>query len=142
MSGNEQKGEELTIRAQVENLGAVQEYVEQRLESAGCPMKTQMQISLAVEEIFVNIAFYAYSPGTGDVTVRARISEDPTAAVITFSDRGIPYNPLEKRDPNICLPTAEREIGGLGVFLAKKLMDRLDYEYRDGQNILTMGKLL
>ena len=124
------------------NLKAVQRSVEECLEAAGCPMKTQIKIAVAVEEIFVNIASYAYAPETGTATVRTELSEDPAAVTIRFADYGVPYDPLAREDPDIHLPPGERGVGGLGVLMAKSLMDELRYEYRDGQNILTMKKNL
>ena len=133
---------DLVIEAQDENLAEVQAFVDERLEKAGCPMKAQMQISLAVEEIFVNIAHYAYSPNKGSAIVRVEVADDPLSVTITFIDRGIPYDPLAKDDPDITLSAEERQVGGLGIFMAKKSMDEIRYEYRDGQNILTLKKNL
>ena len=101
-----------------------------------------MQIEVAVEEIFVNIAQYAYAPETGDATVFAEVSGDPAVLTLRFSDGGIPYDPLARQDPDIGLPAEERDIGGLGVFMTKQFMDELHYEYRDGRNVLTMKKTL
>ena len=134
--------DELEIEARVENLGVVQGFIGERLERADCPMKTQMQIDVAVEEIFVNIASYAYAPLTGIAKIRVEITEDPATAVITFADRGTPYDPLAKRDPDIHAPADERSVGGLGIFMTKKMMDEVNYEYRDGENILILKKKL
>ena len=123
------------------NLETVQSFVEEGLEAAGCPMKTQMKIAVAVEEIFINIASYAYAPETGTATVRTEFSDDPAAVSIRFTDHGVPYDPLAREDPDIHLPANERGVGGLGVLMTKKFMDELRYEYRDGQNILTMKKV-
>ena len=101
-----------------------------------------MQIGVAAEEIFVNIAHYAYAPQKGCATVRVEVLEDPVSVVITFIDHGIPYDPLEKEDPDINLPAQQRQIGGLGIFMTKQLMDDVAYEYKDGQNILTLKKNL
>ena len=133
---------ELTLAAALENLDTVQSFVAEALERAGCPLRTQMQIEVAVEEIFVNIAQYAYAPETGDVTVFAEASGDPAVLTLCFSDGGIPYDPLARQDPDIGLPAEERDIGGLGVFMTKQFMDELHYEYRDGRNVLTMKKTL
>lgn len=133
---------ELRLEASVDNLERVQAFVEQGLEELSCPLKIQMQISLAVEEIFVNIALYAYAPGTGEVAVSLERTGEPGAVILRFTDRGTPYNPLAKEDPNTHLPAEEREIGGLGILMTKKLTDGMDYEYRDGQNILTLKKIL
>ena len=133
---------ELEILAKRENLNDVQAFVEERLEAAACPMRAQMQINLAVEEIFINIASYAYSPGQGRATVRVEVCEDPVSVIITFIDHGVPYDPLKKSDPDVSLPAMERDIGGLGIFMTKKLMDGVAYEYHDGKNILTLTKNL
>ena len=131
--------DELVVEAAVENLPTVQAYIEERLEAADCPMKAQMQISLAAEEIFVNIANYAYNPGKGKAIVRVEVSSEP-AVIITFMDNGKPYDPLAKEDPDITLSAEERAIGGLGIFLTKKTMDDVFYEYKNGQNILKLKK--
>ena len=130
----------LTIEAKTDNLDKVLGYVDGFLEKAGCPMKTQMQIDVAVEEIFVNIANYAYSPGIGSATIRFEKQDDSGTAQIIFIDSGIPYNPLEKEDPDTTLSAEEREIGGLGIFMVKKSMDDVQYRYENGQNILTLKK--
>ena len=134
--------DELELEAAAENLEDVQAFVAERLEAQDCPMKTQMQIAVAVEEIFVNIAHYAYAPDRGSATVRVEVSGAPVTVSITFVDHGMPYDPLARTDPDVTAPAEERPIGGLGVFMTKKLMDDLAYEYKDGQNILTMKKCL
>ena len=133
---------ELTIAATVENIDTVTDFVNEHLEAYDCPMKAQMQIDIAIDELFSNIAHYAYNPETGDATVRVEVVEDPMAVVITFIDKGIPYDPLKKADPNTALSAEEREIGGLGIFMVKKTMDDITYEYKDGQNILKIKKNL
>ena len=134
--------EKIEVRATNENLTKVTEFIDLHLEEIGCPMKKMMQIDLAVEEIYVNVASYAYAPGTGDVTVCFETQQEPAAAVITFMDQGVPYNPLAKEDPDVTLPTEERSIGGLGIFITKKSMDEISYEYREGKNILVLKKYL
>ena len=131
---------ELTLPARIERLPEVLSFLEQQLEQAGCPMKAQMQISVAAEEIFVNIASYAYAPGSGTATVRMEVPEGAGAVRITFIDSGAAFNPLEREDPDVSLSAEEREIGGLGIYMAKKTMDELRYEYADGQNRLTLIK--
>lgn len=133
---------ELTLPATKENLAKVTDFIEALLDEAGCPLKTKMQISIAVEEIYVNIANYAYAPGTGDVTVTFETAGNPRTATMRFIDSGIPYDPLAKKDPDVTRSAEEREIGGLGVFIVKKTMDDIYYEYKDGRNILTMKKKL
>ena len=131
---------ELTITATVENIEAVTDFVNEQLEAIDCPMKAQMQIDIAIDELFGNIAHYAYNPEVGDATVRVEVIEEPLAVVITFIDKGVPYDPLAKADPDITLSAEEREIGGLGIFMVKKSMDDITYEYKDGQNILKIRK--
>ncbi len=130
----------LNVEATVENLTPVMAFLEEHLEEAGCPLKTQMQITVAAEEIYVNIAHYAYAPGTGEAAVRLEITDDPAAASITFIDCGVPFDPLKKPDPDVSLSAEEREIGGLGIYMTKKTMDKVQYEYADGKNVLTMMK--
>ena len=103
-------------------------------------MKQQMQIDIAAEEIFVNIAHYAYTPGTGEATICVELYQDPSAIEITFIDQGVPYDPLAKPDPDVTLSAKERKIGGLGIFMVKKSMDEVRYEYLDGCNVLTIKK--
>ena len=133
---------ELEIEAVTGNLPEGQAFVNRQLEEVNCPPKAQMQIELAVEEIFVNIASYAYGQETGMATIRIKIMDDTNTAVITFIDSGIPFNPLDKEDPDVTLKAEERNIGGLGIYMTKKSMDDLSYEYKDGQNILTITKRL
>ena len=133
---------ELTIEAKVANLQQVLDFVDENLKSMRCPMKILMQIDVAVEEIYVNVASYAYAPNTGDVTIRMELQEHPRTVVITFIDSGIPYNPLAKADPDVTLSAEERAIGGLGIYMVKKSMDKMEYEYTDKQNILKMYKII
>ena len=131
---------ELTLEAKVANLQQVLDFVDENLTSMRCPMKILMQVDVAVEEIYVNVASYAYAPNTGSVTIRIELQENPRTAVITFIDSGIPYNPLAKEDPDVSLSAEERSIGGLGIYMVKKTMDKMEYEYTDKQNILKMYK--
>ena len=133
---------ELTITATVENIEVVTDFVNEQLEAFDCPMKAQIQIDIAIDELFGNIAHYAYDPEVGDATVRVEVVEDPLAVVITFIDKGVPYDPLAKADPDITLSAEDREVGGLGIFMVKKSMDEITYEYKDGQNILAIKKSL
>ena len=133
---------ELTLEALTDNLQKVLDFVDSRLEAIDCPPKPQMQLDLAVEEIFVNIAHYAYAPEKGNATVRVAVSGDPVTVSITFIDNGVPYDPLKKDDPDVTLSAAERDIGGLGIFMTKKVMDDVTYEYVNGQNILTLKKTI
>lgn len=141
-SKSAQADNELDIDAVTDNLPQVNDFVNQKLKAVNCPIKAQMQIDIAVEEIFVNIASYAYAPNIGKAKIRIELSEEPTAVSITFTDSGVRYNPLEKDDPDITLSAEERRIGGLGIFMTKKTMDDVTYRYENGKNILTMKKVI
>ena len=132
--------EKFTIDAKLENLPSVTEFVIDALESRDCPMKVTMQMELVIEEIFVNVASYAYKNNVGKITVCRSFDEEPRAINLTFIDSGTPYNPLEHEDPDTSLGAEEREVGGLGIFLVKKNVDEIFYKYEDGQNILTVKK--
>ena len=132
--------QELTIAATLENIETVTDFVDEQLEQRDCPPKAEMQINIAIDELFSNIARYAYNPDIGDATVRVEVLEDPLCVVITFIDNGMPYDPLQKEDPDITLSADERTIGGLGIYMVKKTMDEILYEYKDGKNILTIKK--
>lgn len=133
---------ELTTEATIENIEKVTDFVNEQLEAVDCPMKAQMQIDIAIDELFGNIANYAYHPEVGSATVRVEVTKSPLAVIITFIDNGVPYDPLAKDDPDTTLSADERQIGGLGIFMVKKSMDQISYEYKDGQNILRIKKNL
>jgi len=133
------KADELKVTALIENLSEVMTFIEQNLEESDCPIKAQMQIAVAAEEIYVNIAHYAYAPGTGEATVRLEITDDPSVR-LTFIDSGVPFDPLKKPDPDVTLAAEDRQIGGLGIYMTKKTMDDVIYQYKDGQNVLTLVK--
>jgi anti-sigma regulatory factor (Ser/Thr protein kinase) len=132
----------MTVKAGLDNLSRVLACVDEELETAGCSMKTQMQVDIAVEEMFVNIANYAYAPGEGDadVCVETEETDGGKRIRITLADQGKPYDPLMQEAPDVSLPAEKRKIGGLGIFMARKNMDDMTYEYRDGRNTLTMFK--
>lgn len=132
--------EKITVEAVVENLQQVIDFATEHLEARDCPMKTVMQMELVIEEIFVNIASYAYNPETGPATFCMEFEENPATVLMTFIDRGKPYNPLAKEDPDTSLDIDERNVGGLGIFLVKKNVDEISYKYEDGKNILFMKK--
>lgn len=133
---------ELDVQAEPGNIPEVIKFVRDSLDELDCGDKERNQIEVAVEEVFSNISSYAYEPGTGIATVRVESCEDPSSVSICFIDSGIPYDPLAKADPDVSKPLAERQRGGLGIFLTKKFMDDISYEYSDGKNILTIKKLL
>ncbi len=131
---------ELMIDATVENIQKVTEFVDEQLERLECPVRAQMQIDIAIDELFGNIAHYAYHPGVGPAAVRVEVMENPMAVVVTFIDHGEPYDPLAGKEPDITLSAEERQIGGLGIYMVKKSMDDISYEYKDGKNILRIKK--
>ena len=132
---------ELTVEARIENLDNVTDFVLSEIDDGKCPKKTQTQIMIAVEEVFVNISNYAYYPDIGNATVRVAVNSDDVIT-IEFEDSGKAFNPLENTDPDISSKPEEREIGGLGIFMVKKIMDSVEYEYRDKKNILKLLKQL
>ncbi|MBO4383908.1 MAG: ATP-binding protein [Clostridia bacterium] len=132
--------DEIEVDADTGSLEAVIDHVGARLDALGCPPKTRMQMELAVEEIFVNIAHYAYAPEKGRAWIRAEADEAERELTVTFTDAGRPYDPTKRADPDVTLSADERNPGGLGIFLTKKLMDSVAYEYKDGKNVLTVRK--
>ena len=131
---------ELTLQAKIENIPQVIAFVDAELEALDCAMKAQTQIDVAVDEIFCNIASYAYPEKEGEATVRFEFDPADRTASVTFLDQGLPFDPLTREDPDVTLPAEERNIGGLGIFLVKKTMDSLEYRYEQGRNILTLRK--
>lgn len=129
-----------TFPAKVDALSDVLSFVEQTLEGFDCAMKTQTMLCVAIEEVFVNVAKYAYGDGEGDVEFCIDFDKDTRVATFCMSDKGIEFDPLKKPDPDITLSAEEREIGGLGIFITKKTMDAVSYAYENGKNILTMIK--
>ena len=133
---------EKVFSAKKDTLPEVMAFTEECLESFDCPMKSSMAICVAVEEIFVNIASYAYGEGNGNASFMFGFDENERLMTLIVSDEGIPFNPLERDEPDITLSAAEREIGGLGIFITKKTMDTISYRFEDNKNILTMTKKL
>lgn len=132
---------EITLKATMDNLDSALGFIEEGLELAECPMKIAMKITVCVEELFVNVANYAYEGCVGDCTLGIESSEDnPGRVRITLTDQGKYFNPLEKEDPDTTLEADEREIGGLGIFMVKNIMDTISYERNNENNIIIMEK--
>jgi anti-sigma regulatory factor (Ser/Thr protein kinase) len=129
---------ELLIEAKTENMDAVLDFINEHIEH--CSMKIQNQIGIVIDEVFANISAYAYNPSVGEVTVRIKADDQDIA--IEFEDKGVPYNPLLNEDPDITLDAEEREIGGLGIFMVKNIMDSVEYKRDGSKNILTIKKQL
>ena len=134
--------EKLEVQATKENLLEVSAFIEGYLEKIDCPMKAMMQISVAVEEIYINIASYAYGENVGMAEILIDHDQAENTVTITFMDGGIPYDPLAKEDPDITLSAEDRAIGGLGIYMVKKSMDDMKYKYEDGKNVLAITKKL
>ena len=139
MMENKRK-KEICIDALTDNLDQVNEFVESMIEDAGCSSRTIMQIRISVEEIFVNIANYAYTPETGKATISVEVSDDAAIVTIIFMDSGTQYDPLAKEDPDVTLSFEERQIGGLGIFMTKKSVDELSYLRDDTKNVVIFRK--
>ena len=131
---------EITLEARVENLDRVLTFLDTELEELECPIKEQTMLDIALEEMFVNVAHYAYTPEVGIVNIRLEVLDDPLGVEIILTDSGVPYDPLAKADPDITLSAEEREIGGLGIYMVKKSMDEVAYKHENGQNIFSMKK--
>ena len=129
-----------TFPAKTEALSDVLGFVEQTLEEFACPMKIQMAVCVAIEEVFVNVAHYAYPNSEGSMSLGIGFDEESRTVTFCMTDRGVPFDPLKKPDPDITLSAEERDIGGLGIFITKKTMDQVTYAYENGENILTMIK--
>ncbi len=132
----------LTVPAEQERLDTVQQFVDDALRGLDCPEDIRIQLQIAVEELFVNIASYAYAPGSGDAVIECRTERDPAAITIRFRDKGTPFDPFAKPDADITLSADERKIGGLGIYMVKNSMDSVDHVYQNGENIVTIYKRL
>ena len=131
---------ELTFPAKLNGLTHATEFVADWLEELGCSAGIQMKVSVALDEVLSNIVHYAYPKGEGSFAVRLSFDPSRQMAVMTFLDNGVAFNPLEKKEPDVTLAVEDRPIGGLGIFLVKKMMDDVKYERVDGQNRLTLYK--
>lgn len=134
---------EITTKAVIENITEITMFADEYMEEVNVPMKAMVALDVAIDEMCSNVCNYAYKEAgeIGDITVRLSVrKEEPKAFIITFVDEGVPYNPLEKEDPDVTLPIEDRSVGGLGIFMVKKSMDDMTYEYKDGKNIVTITK--
>lgn len=132
----------LVVDATMENLSRIVAFVEEQLQAQGCPPKIQGQICVSVEELYVNIVNYAYHHSSGPCAISLCVSDlgQTKKMVLAIKDQGIPFNPLDKEEPDISLSAQDRPIGGLGIYMVKQCMDQIVYEYQDGWNLLTMEK--
>lgn len=130
----------ITINANLDNISSVEDFIDECLEDNNIPLNIQTGISVAVDEIASNIARYAYPENSGNMTVEVDVRQQECRVCIKFIDNGIPYNPLTHDDPDVSLDIENRKIGGLGIYMVKKSMDEVKYEFIDNQNILTIVK--
>ena len=129
---------QITVPAQIERVNEVFAFIAEKMTDAGMDIKIRNSVKIAVEEVFVNISSYAYPVEAGNVTVSAITESDKI--IIRFQDSGTPYDPLAREDPDTTLSLDERDIGGLGVFMTKEIMDTVEYRYENGQNTLIISK--
>jgi len=132
----------IVVKADKSNLGKIFDFVNKELSLYNCDESVINKINIAIEEIFVNIASYAYEKDTGEVEIACEIFEKPLKVEISFLDSGKEFNPLAYAEPDTLLALEDRKVGGLGILLTKKLMDGVKYEYVDGKNVLKIEKEL
>ncbi|MCH4157403.1 MAG: ATP-binding protein [Acidaminococcaceae bacterium] len=130
----------LTVPAQTEQIDRLQDVLHQQLEGTQCPMGLALQLELVVEEAFVNIATHAYTQPGGTATFTCQVDQEARQIMLQFQDQGMPFNPLARPDPDTTLKAEDRKIGGLGIYLIKKTMDKCEYAYTQNTNILTVWK--
>lgn len=134
--------QEIKVAARLEMFNEVLDFVVDNLERIDASPKVISQFAIVVDEIFVNIASYAYGDEEGEAVITYQLETDPKRVILQFRDKGKPFNPLDKPDPDITLSADERQIGGLGIFIVKKAMDEVEYQYKENHNILTIVKNL
>lgn len=130
----------LTVPAKKEYINQLLDLLHQQLDRVSCPLKISLELELAVEEAFVNIATHAYVKEGGTATFDCEVEPDAGLVILRFTDQGLPFNPLGKKDPDTALSADQRPIGGLGIFLIKKTMDKCAYTYHQGANVFTLTK--
>lgn len=137
---NNKQENEIVLEAKEKNLYTVLSFINERLDEISCPEAVKSQLNIAAEEIFVNIAKYAYGGESGKAVIKFSFDENEKTVALVFEDNGMPYNPLEKPDPDITMSAQERKIGGLGIFMVKKFTDSMEYTYENETNILKIIK--
>lgn len=132
----------LQLPARREAFATLKEWLVSIAEEVSLPEKTRKQLLIAADEIFTNIASYGFPSGNGTAGVAVEFDMQKRELVLTFSDAGVPYNPLEAPSPDTSVPLAERKTGGLGIFMVRRLMDLVEYRREDGRNVLVLKKRL
>ena len=133
---------QITLDATEQSLNSVVDFVDMVLDHIECPTRARRQIHVVADEIFSNIARYAYGHDTGDATVRMGFESPNHMLVLTFEDHGKPFDPCRSDDPDTALTIEDRPVGGLGIFMVKQMMDVVEYCRRNGCNVLTLKKQL
>ena len=131
---------DIEISALIENWNIVYDFLNDCMDKFRLEGKLRTEVLLSCEEIYVNVAHYAYSGRTGSVSIKIEYKNEQKKLKIEFTDSGIPFDPTKLKEPNIGDPIEKRKIGGLGVFMVKKMMDSVEYRYEFGQNNLTLTK--
>ena len=131
---------ECVLEAKIDNIYKLSNFLEGELSKLDVSTAEDMKMNLVMEELFVNIANYAYAPKYGNCTICAEVFPEQNAIEITLIDTGIPFNPLKRKDPDVTLSARERKVGGLGIFMAKQEVDDISYRRENGQNILWLRK--
>jgi anti-sigma regulatory factor (Ser/Thr protein kinase) len=124
----------------MDNFESLMDFVQSQVEKAGYDKKKTQKIRLACEEIIINIIRYAYPDKRGSVEIHCDTTSGGKGYQIKIIDWGIPFNPLSNPEPDTSIPIEEREIGGLGIFLARTVMDKIDYQRDGDKNILICEK--
>ena len=133
---------QIELESKLESLDTLNDFVHQIIQNSPCTEQQQIQIDLVVEELFVNIVNYAYPDSMGMVQVECKLSGDSGQVIIQFKDQGIEFNPLAKKEIDVHDRFERRPVGGLGIYLAKKYTNSIEYERADGSNVLTIMKNL
>lgn len=127
--------EEISLKPCLDNLDQVTDFIDNLLSEGEVPNKLIFKVNMVIDEIYSNIARYS---GATEAKVGCNVSENKV--ILRFIDNGSPYDPTVKEDPDTTLSADERDIGGLGIFMVKKIMDEISYEYKNGRNILILEK--
>ena len=133
---------QIELESKLESLDTLNDFVHQIIQNSPCTEQQQIQIDLVVEELFVNIVNYAYPDSMGMVQVECKLSGDAGQVIIQFKDQGIEFNPLAAKEIDVHDRFERRPVGGLGIYLAKKYTNSIEYERADGSNVLTIMKNL
>jgi anti-sigma regulatory factor (Ser/Thr protein kinase) len=139
----EMKGEtpaRLVVDAECDELDKVNSFIHQHLGDADLSPKMMMDLDLAVEEIFVNIANYAYDGKEGNADISFSFNEEDRMVKMVFTDSGFPFDPTNRPRPRLTSTPGNRPVGGLGIHIVKKTMDKVKYDYLAGKNTLTIEK--